>query len=122
MKKKSIKNNRINEEVLRGISEIIRGELKDPRVAEFTSVLSVEVAPDLKTAKVYISVLGSEEDSEKTLEGLRAGAGHIRSLLAKKINLRNTPQLYFLCNDSISYGIKMSRLIDEVCKDDKDQY
>ncbi len=120
MRKKSIKNNRINEEVLRGISEIIRGELKDPRIAEFTSVLSVEVAPDLKTAKVYISVLGSQEDSDRTLEGLRASAGHVRSLLAKKINLRNTPQLQFLCNGSISYGIKMSKLIDEVCKGDRE--
>lgn len=119
MRKRSVKNNRINEEVLRELSEIIRSELKDPRIAEFCSVLSCEVAPDLKTAKVYISVLGSEEDTERTMEGLRASAGYARSLLAKRCNLRNTPELIFISNSSISYGIKMTKLIDEVMEKEK---
>lgn len=119
MRKRSVKNNRINEEVLRELSEIIRSELKDPRIAEFVSVLSCEVAPDLKTAKVYISVLGSEEDTERTMEGLRASAGYARSLLAKRCNLRNTPELIFISNSSISYGIKMTKLIDEVMEKEK---
>lgn len=119
MRKRSVKNNRINEEVLRELSEIIRSELKDPRIAEFVSVLSCEVAPDLKTAKVYISVLGSEEDTERTMEGLRASAGYARSLLAKRCNLRNTPELIFISNSSISYGIKMTKLIDEVMEQEK---
>lgn len=114
MRKRSVKNNRINEEVLRELSEIIRSELKDPRIAEFVSVLSVEVAPDLKTAKAYISVLGSEEDTERTMEGLKASAGYVRNLLAKRINLRNTPEIIFISNSSISYGIRMTKLIDEV--------
>lgn len=121
MRKRSVKNNRINEEVLRVLSEIIRTELKDPRIAEFTSILSVETAPDLKTAKVFISVLGSDEDCERTMEGLNASAGYARNLLAKRLNLRNTPELIFISNNSISYGIKMSKLIDEVIKaDNKD--
>lgn len=119
MRKRSVKNNRINEEVLRELSEIIRSELKDPRIAEFVSVLSCEVAPDLKTAKVYISVLGNEEDTERTMEGLRASAGYARSLLAKRCNLRNTPELIFISNSSISYGIKMTKLIDEVMEKEK---
>lgn len=119
MRKRSVKNNRINEEVLRELSEIIRTELKDPRIAEFVSVLSCEVAPDLKTAKVYISVLGSDEDTERTMEGLRASAGYARSLLAKRCNLRNTPELIFISNSSISYGIKMTKLIDEVMEKEK---
>lgn len=118
MRKRSVKNNRINEEVLRGLSEIIRSELKDPRIADFVSVLSVEVAPDLKTAKAYISVLGSEEDCERTMEGLKASAGFIRRELAHRINLRNTPEIIFISNSSISYGIKMSKLIDEVIAKD----
>lgn len=118
MRKRSVKNNRINEEVLRALSEIIRSELKDPRIAEFVSVLSVEVAPDLKTAKAYISVLGSEEDCERTMEGLKASAGYVRKELARRINLRNTPEIIFISNSSISYGIKMTKLIDEVVAKD----
>lgn len=119
MRKRSVKNNRINEEVLKALSIIIREDLKDPRIAPICSVLSVEVAPDLKTAKVYISVLGSKEQEESTLEGLRASAGHIRSLLAKKVNLRNTPELIFKENSSISEGIRMTKLIEEVIESDR---
>lgn len=119
MRKRSVKNNRINEEVLRELSEIIRTELKDPRIAEFVSVLSCEVAPDLKTAKVYISVLGNEEDTERTMEGLKASAGFARKQLARRCNLRNTPELIFISDSSISYGIRMTKLIDDVMTQNK---
>lgn len=118
MKKRSVKNNRINEEVLRGLSEIIRTELKDPRIAEFTSILSVDVAADLKTAKVYITVLGDDSALESTIEGLNSSRGYARKLLAKRVNLRNTPELIFISNSSISYGIKMTKLIDEIIESD----
>lgn len=118
MRKRSVKNNRINEEVMRELSNIIRMDLKDPRIAPVVSVLSVEVAPDLKTAKAYISVLGSPEDTDRTLEGLKASAGFVRSTLAKRLNLRSTPQIIFIADSSISYGIRMSHLIDEVIKKD----
>lgn len=120
MRKQSKRNIRINEEVMREISIIIRQDLKDPRIAPVCSVLSVEVAPDLKTAKVYISVLGNEGDTASTLEGLKASAGFVRNLLAKRLNLRNTPEIIFIADSSISYGIRMSHLIDEVIKKDEE--
>ena len=117
MRKHSIKNIRINEEVMRELSNIIRGEIKDPRINPMTSVVAVEVAPDLKTAKAYISVLGDEESQKKTLAGLRSAEGYIRRALAKSINLRNTPEIRFILDQSIAYGVEMSKKIDEVTKD-----
>lgn len=117
MKKRSVKNTRINEEVMRELSNIIRNEVKDPRISPLTSVVSVEVAPDLKTAKAYISVLGDEEEQIKTKEGLDSSAGFIRHKLATNINLRNTPEIKFYIDQSIEYGVRMSHLIDEVNKE-----
>lgn len=116
MRKNSIKNIRINEEVMRELSNIIRGEIKDPRIHPMTSVMAVEVAPDLKTAKAYISVLGDEKAQEDTIAGLKSAEGFIRSRLAKSINLRNTPEIRFILDQSIAYGIKMSKKIDEIVK------
>ena len=114
MRKNSVKNTRINGEVQRELAEIIRGEIKDPRIAMMTSVVVVEVAPDLKTCKAWISVLGDETSQADTLAGLESAEGYIRSLLAKKINLRNTPQIAFILDQSIAYGVNMSKKIDEV--------
>ena len=114
MRKNSIKNTRINEEVHRELSNIIRGEIKDPRIHPMTSVVAVEVAPDLKTCKAYISVLGDEEAQKSTLAGLRSAEGYIRRTLAKNINLRTTPAVKFIMDQSTEYGVKMSKLIDEV--------
>ncbi|MBP5266161.1 MAG: 30S ribosome-binding factor RbfA [Lachnospiraceae bacterium] len=114
MRKNSVKNIRINEEVFRELSNIIRGELKDPRISPMTSVVSVEVAPDLKTAKAYISVLGDEEAAKTTMAGLKSCGGFIRHLLAKNLNLRNTPEITFVLDQSIAYGVRMSKLIDDV--------
>lgn len=116
MRKNSIKNTKINEEVLRNLSEIIRSEIKDPRIHPMTSVVSVEVAPDLKTCKAYISVLGDEQAQKDTLAGLRSAEGFIRRALAQSVNLRNTPQITFIIDQSIAYGVRMSHLIDEVNK------
>lgn len=114
MRKDSVKNIRINEEVMRELSNIIRLEVKDPRISPVTSVVSVEVAPDLKTCKAYISVLGDDESAQKTIEGLKSSAGFIRRELAHRINLRNTPEIKFILDQSIAYAAKMSKLIDEV--------
>lgn len=114
MRKNSIKNTRINFEVKKELSIIISRELKDPRINSMTTVLDVEVAPDLKTAKVYVSVLGDEESRESTYQGLKSAAPFLRSQLAKNINLRNTPELTFIMDNSIEYGINMSKLINEV--------
>ena len=121
MRKNSIKNTRINGEVQRELSNIIRGEIKDPRINPLTSVVAVEVAPDLKTCKAYISVLGDEGSQAKTLAGLKSAEGFIRSKLAKTVNLRNTPEIRFVLDQSIEYGVKMSKMIDEVTKDIKSE-
>ena len=107
MRKNSIKNNRINGEVMRVVASAIRYS-KDPRISPMTSVMEVEVAPDLKTCKVWVSVMGSDEDREKTMEGLKSATGYIRSTLAREINLRNTPSLRFIMDDSIEYAIDMA--------------
>lgn len=121
MRKNSIKNIRINEEVAHELANIIRGEIKDPRIHPLTSVVAVEVAPDLKTAKAYISVLGDEKVQKDTLAGLRSASGFVKMKLAKSINLRNTPEIKFILDQSIEYGINMSKKIDDAMKDLHDE-
>ena len=120
MRKNSIKNTRVNAEVQRELSIILQNGIKDPRVAPMTSVVAVEVAPDLKTCKAYISVLGDEKAQQDTLKGLKSAEGYIRRQLAHELNLRNTPQIAFILDQSIAYGVNMSKLIDEVTKDISD--
>ena len=122
MRKKSVKNTRINGEVLKELSNIIRSEIKDPRINPMTSVVSVEVAPDLKTCKAYISVLGDEKSQQDTIAGLKSAEGYIRRELARTVNLRNTPEIKFILDQSIEYGINMSKLIDEVTKKDDESH
>ncbi len=114
MKKNSKKNTRINAEVARELSRIISMEVKDPRIAPMTTVVAAEVAPDLKTCKAYISVMGTPEEQEATMEGLQSSQGFIRRELARTVNLRNTPDLLFIPDQSIARGIDMTRKIDEV--------
>ena len=121
MRKNSIKNTRINGEVLRELSMIIRQEIKDPRIHMMTSVTGVEVAPDLKTCKAFISVLGNEQEKRDTLEGLKNAEGYARRMLAKRLNLRNTPEISFILDQSIEYGVSMSKLIDQVQGVGKDE-
>ena len=113
MRKNSIKNIRINAEVMRELSEIIR-DTKDPRIHPMTSIVAVDVAPDLKTCKVYVSVLGSEEDRKGTAEGLKSAEGFMRRELAHRLNLRNTPQLTFVMDTSIEDAMAMMKKIAEV--------
>lgn len=118
MRKNSVKNTRINGEVHRVLAEIIRSEIKDPRIHPMTSVVTVEVAPDLKTCKAWISVLGDEESQKNTLAGLKSAEGYIRTLLAKKINMRNTPEVKFILDQSIAYGVSMTKKIDDINRED----
>ena len=120
MRKNSIKNTRINAEVLRELSEIIRTGIKDPRIHPMTSVVSVEVTPDLKYCRAYISVLGNEDAAKATIEGLKSAEGYVRRELARRINLRNTPELKFILDQSIEYGVNMSKKIDELKRKEKD--
>ena len=114
MRKNSIKNVRINQEVQRELSSLIMREVKDPRIHMMTSITRAEVAPDLKTAKIYVSVLGDKQAQEDTVKGLKSAAPFLRRELAHSLNLRNTPQLFFTVDQSIEYGVTMSKLIDDV--------
>ena len=122
MRKNSVKNTRVNGEVMRVLAEVIRSEIKDPRINPMTSVVAVEVAPDLKTCKAWISVLGNEESQKDTLAGLKSAEGYIRNQLARKINLRKTPEIRFIIDQSIEYGVNMSRMIDEVNRADDEKH
>ena len=118
MRKNSIKNTRVSSEVQRELSVIIRQEIKDPRIHMMTSITDAIVAPDLKTCKVFVSVLGNEKEKADTLAGLRSAEGYIRKQLARTLNLRNTPTLTFVLDNSIEYGANMSRKIEEVKQHD----
>ena len=107
-------------EVQRELSEIIRLEIKDPRIHPMTTVVAVSVTPVLKFCKAYISILGDEEAGKATIEGLKSAEGYIRRELARRVNLRNTPEIKFILDQSIEYGVNMSKLIDEVTKDIKE--
>ncbi len=114
MRKNSMKNDRINTLVMRELGNIIRGGIKDPRVSPMTSVVAVEVTPDLKFCKAYISVLGDEQAKQDTLKGLKSAEGYIRRELASTVNLRNTPQITFVMDQSIEYGVNMIAKIDQI--------
>lgn len=121
MRKNSIKNTRVDSEIKRELSEIIR-ELKDPRISELTSVTSVQVTPDLKQCKAYVSVFGDKEALAETVRGLKSAEGFVRRELAHRVNLRNTPEIIFIGDDSIAYGVDMARKIDEVIAHDNEHY
>lgn len=119
MRKNSIKNTRINGEVQKELSRIISQEIKDPRISPMTSVVACEVAPDLKSCKAFISVLGDKEAQDSTMAGLKSAMGYIRRELARTVNLRNTPEIRFIMDQSIEYGVNMSKRIDDVIKADE---
>ncbi|MDO4938398.1 MAG: 30S ribosome-binding factor RbfA [Lachnospiraceae bacterium] len=121
MRKGSIKNTRINSEVQKELSLII-GELKDPRVDPMATVTDVNVTPDLKYCTAYVSVLGDEAHGQETITGLTNAMGFIRRELASRVNLRNTPELKFILDRSLEYGIHMSKLIDEVIAKDNEAH
>ena len=114
MKKNNSRGSRINSDVQRVISHVIEFEIKDPRVNSLVSVSKVEVTNDLKECKCYISVLGDQESGQKTIEGLNSAKGFVRKRLAESLNMRNTPEVRFILDDSIAYGVMMSKKIDDI--------
>ncbi len=110
------RNNRLSGEMKRVISEVIRNEVKDPRLSDLVSVTDVNVTEDLKYAKVYISVYG---DIDQTLEALKSAKGFIRKEVGSRIKMRITPELLFEKDESIEKGIYMSSLINKVIKDEE---
>jgi ribosome-binding factor A len=111
--------NRISEEVKKVVSQLLYNGLKDPRIKEMTSITRVEVTKDLSFAKIYVSVLGDENDKKETIEGLNSAKGYIRKEISSNIELRYAPDPIFYLDESIEQGIYMSKLIDEVNKKDK---
>lgn len=112
---------RINDEIMKELSQIIRGELKDPRIGAMTSVIRAETTQDLKYCKVFVSVLGGAEEKENVMKGLKNAAGFMRRLIAQRINLRYTPELIFKLDESAEYAIRMDRLIDQIAKERKER-
>lgn len=111
--KGSTRQIRINDEILRETATIIRSELKDPRIGVMVSVTKVDTTSDLKYSKIFVSVLGSDEVKKETMEGLKSCSGFIRKELARRINLRNTPELKFVLDDSLDKSFKIDQLIRE---------
>ncbi|NLK97015.1 MAG: 30S ribosome-binding factor RbfA [Epulopiscium sp.] len=112
---------RINEEIKKELSDIIRQDLKDPRINQtMVSVLNVDTTNDLKYCKIYISIMGDEEQKQGVIDGLKSASGFIRREIARRINLRNTPELIFKMDDSIEYGIRLSKLIHDVNSNTED--
>lgn len=103
---------RINEVLREVVGAAISGELIDPRIG-FVTVTAVETSPDLRTAKVYVSVLGSEEEREATFEGLRSSRGVIQSRIASETRMKRTPTLTFHYDDTIAKGVRISELLED---------
>ncbi|MEE3392681.1 MAG: 30S ribosome-binding factor RbfA [Lachnospiraceae bacterium] len=114
MQKRSIKYERLNEEFMREISRILASEIKDPRIHPMTSVLSTDISPDLHYARIYVSVFGGDLEKKRTAEGLKSAAPKIRRLLAKNMNMRITPELSFVVDDTIEYEAAIARKIRDV--------
>jgi len=112
--------NRISEEMKKIISGIILTELKDPRLPQLVSVTSVDVTKDLKYAKVYVSVLGSDEDKKNAINGLKSAAGYIRREVGHRMKIRYTPEIIFELDSSIEHGDYISRLINKTMKESAD--
>lgn len=108
---------RINDEIKKEVSTILRGELKDPRVGVITSVLKVDTTNDLKYCKIFVSILGDDEKKEEVMEVMQVlnrASGFVRSLIAKRINLRVTPEIKFILDDSLEYSFKIDKIIREI--------
>ena len=105
---------RINDEIARVAANVIRSEMSDPRIGSVVSVLRAEATNDLKFCKIFVSSFGDAERQRETFEALTKASGFIRKRIAEVINLRSTPEITFVFDDSIEYGMRMSRLIDEV--------
>jgi ribosome-binding factor A len=115
------RTNRISVEFKKEISNIIRNELKDPRLAKLISVTWAKVTRDLRYAKVYISVMGNDEQKNSTMAALKSASGFIRREIGQRINLRYTPEIHFELDNSIEHGVYMSKLIKDTLKKDKEQ-
>lgn len=109
--------NRLAEEIKRIVTDLLRMEIKDPRISPFTTVTEVDVSKDLRYAKIYVSVLGEQEEQQRTLEGLQNASGFIRSELGKQIRLRYNPEITFCLDSSIQHGLKINQILHDLAKE-----
>lgn len=105
---------RINDEIARVTAEIIRSEITDPRVGTVVTVIRAETTTDLKHCKIFVSVLGDKEQQDSTMNALHKATGFVRKRIADIVNLRQTPEIKFIFDDSIEHGMRMRKLIEEV--------
>lgn len=110
---------RIAAEMQRVVSEIIRNDLKDPRIPLMTSVMNIKLAKDLKYAKVYVSIFGTDDEKKQALAALKNSAGYIRREIGQRMIIRALPELTFELDESLERGAYMSKLIDRVVKNDE---
>lgn len=111
---------RVGEQMREIIAELLRDEVKDPRIG-FASIVKVEVSGDLRHAKIHVSVLGGDQEKKETLKGLSSAAGFLRSEVAKRLQLRYTPELHFVLDESIEHGQRIAQLLVEVQKEQKEK-
>ena len=111
------RHERLEQDVKVALSDIILREVKNTSVTGLISVTDVKITPDQKYAKVYISIFG-KQNKQKVIDALKRASGFIRSLLGKRVRMRNIPELNFVIDDSMEYGIHMDKLIDEVMNKD----
>ena len=114
MKSSSQRLQKINDEIRKEAAEVLRAELKDPRVSAMTTVTSAQASSDLKHCKIFVSVLGSDAAKKEAMDGLKNAAPYLRKMLAMRINLRNTPEITFVLDESLEYGMKMDKLFKEI--------
>lgn len=112
------RHERLEQDVKIALSDIILREVKNISVTGLISVTDVKITPDQKYAKVYISIFG-KQNKQKVIDALRRASGFIRSLLGKRVRMRNIPELNFVIDDSMEYGCHMDKLIDEVMKNEE---
>jgi ribosome-binding factor A len=111
------RTSRVSEEMKKEISDIIHNDLKDPRLPTLVSITMVNVTKDLRYAKVYVSVMGSEEEKKNALSALKSAAGFIRREVGQRMKIRYTPEIQFELDNSIEYGVYINKLINDTIKE-----
>ena len=114
----SVREEKISTELKRELSVLLR-DIKDPRIPLMTSVMKTEVTKDLKFAKIYVSVMGNEEEKKNALKGLKSASSFLRREISRRLNLRITPELNFVIDDSIEYGNHILEVIEKISKEEK---
>ena len=108
---------RVNDEIANELNKILREDVKDPRLTTMASVLRAETTADLKFCKAFVSIMGDDEAKEKGMAAIESAKGRIRSMIASRINLRQTPEFAFILDDSLEHSFKIGAILDEVNKE-----